>query len=77
MQKISEKKTAVRVRGTVTSFDTGKGYGFVVQGGGDELFADQKAILSDDLCILAIGDRVRFEVIDGPRGPRVSSVRAF
>jgi cold shock CspA family protein len=71
------KKTAVRVRGTVMSFDRGKGYGFVVQGGGDELFADQKAVQSDDLYILAIGDQVRYEVIDGPHGRCVASVRAI
>ena len=77
MQGTSEKKTAVRVRGTVTSFNSDKGYGFVVQGGGDELFADQKAVQSDDLYILAIGDHVRYEVIDGPQGPCVASVRAI
>lgn len=77
MQGISEEKAAVRVHGTVTSFDAGKGYGFVVQGGGDELFVDPRAIPSNDLYIMAIGDRVRYEVLDGPKGPCVSSVRAI
>jgi CspA family cold shock protein len=77
MEGSSNKQRAVRVSGTVTSYDAGKGYGFVARGGGPELFADQKAVQDDGPCILAIGDRVRYEVIEGSEGPYVSSVRAF
>lgn len=77
MEGTSERKTGVRVTGSVTSFDAGKGYGFVAREGGKEIFADQKEIQGDGLCVLAIGDRVRYEVIAGPEGPHVSWVRAF
>ena len=77
MKRTRKNQRAVRINGTVTSFDMAKGYGFVARGGGPELFADQKAFQDEGPYILAIGDRVRYEVIEGPEGPYVSSVRAF
>lgn len=77
MQVPDNTKTAVRVIGTVSSFDEDKGYGFVAQGGGKELFVDQAAIDSDGFSILAIGDHVRYVVIEGSEGPCVSSARAY
>jgi CspA family cold shock protein len=77
MEETSKKQRAARVSGTVTSFDMTKGYGFVAHGGGKELFAYPNENQGDDPYILAIGDRVRYVVSNGPEGPHVSSVRAF
>lgn len=76
MERASEE-TPVVVSGTVTSFDANRGYGYVAQGGGRELFADQRVSRTHDPHILAFGAHVVFEVIQGPQGPHVSSVRAF
>ena len=77
MQAIDNLKAAVRVTGTVTSFHAGKGYGFVAHNGGDELFVDLKANQDDGACILAIGDRVRYVIMEGSDGPFVTSARAY
>ena len=76
MKGISETMPVV-IRGTVTSFDIGKGYGYVAQGGGRELFADQTILHKHDPHFLALGARVVFEVIQGRQGPHASSVRAY
>ena len=73
----TNEKMPVMVSGTVTSFDAGRGYGYVAQGGGRELFADQTVPKRHDPHVLAFGARVVFAVIQGPQGPHVSSVHAF
>ncbi|MBD3299381.1 MAG: cold-shock protein [candidate division Zixibacteria bacterium] len=70
-------KTEVWVTGTVTSFSADKGYGFVANAGGEELFVDPQAHQNDGASILAIGDRVRFVITEGPNGRCVSSARAY
>jgi cold shock CspA family protein len=77
MMEGSNEKMPVMISGTVTSFDAGRGYGYVAQGGGRELFADQLIRQRHDPHIFGFGARVVFEVVQGPRGPHVSSVRAF
>lgn len=69
--------TPVVVSGTVVSFVPGMGYGYIAQGGGRELFADPRVHQRHDPHILAFGAHVVFEVIQGPQGPHVSSVRAY
>jgi len=77
MRGSSETNAPVMVSGTVTSFDAGKGFGYVAQGGGRELFVEQREPQSHDPRFLALGDRVVFEVIQGREGPHVCSVRRF
>ena len=74
--EISETRPIV-VNGTVTSFVPGIGYGYVAQGGGRELFVDQRICQKHDPHMFAFGARVVFEVVQGPQGPHVSSVRAY
>lgn len=66
---------AVVVNGTVTSFEIGKGYGFVADGGGMELFAPSGDIYGHGLGHSLLGQRVRFEVFQGRLGPLVVAVR--
>jgi len=77
MSGTHESRVSARVIGRVTSFTTAKGYGFVAQEGGEELFADEKMNQGDDSYILAIGDRVRYDVVEGPEGPCVAWAHAF
>jgi cold shock protein len=69
------KKNGNTVEGTVKSFDVGKGYGFISQDGvTKEVFVHQEAIMGENNRNLAAGDRVSFEVTEGPKGPRAASV---
>jgi len=65
-----------RVEGTVTSFDNGKGFGFIaLKGSSKEVFVHQHAILGTRNRTLAVGDRVSFELTEGPKGPRAAKVK--
>lgn len=58
--------------GTVKWFkDT---YGFIEQDGGPDVFVHFSAITSDGYRTLRQGQRVSFEVIDDPKGPRAANV---
>ena len=72
---VDAKANGNSVEGTVKSFDTGKGFGFITQDGvAKEVFVHKEAMTGDGDHILAAGDRVSFEVTEGPKGPRAASV---
>lgn len=63
------------VQGTVKWFNDAKGYGFISpDDGSEDLFAHFSAIQSDGFKSLKEGQRVRFEVVDGPKGKQASSI---
>jgi len=66
-----------RITGTVKWFDAGKGYGFVARDGGTDVFVHQSAIQSEGYRTLAEGQRVEFEVEQGPKGAKASNVIAL
>lgn len=69
------KLNANTVEGTVKSFDVGKGFGFITQDGASkEVFVHKEAIMGEGNRISA-GDRVSFEVSEGPKGPRANCVQ--
>lgn len=69
------KSNGNTVEGTVKSFDIGKGFGFISQDGvTKEVFVHQEAVMGDGNHGLVSGDRVSFEVTEGPKGPRAASV---
>jgi len=61
--------------GTVKWFNDSKGFGFISQEGGQDVFVHYSAIESEGFKSLAEGDRVSFEIADGPKGPQASNVR--
>ena len=61
--------------GTVKWFNDSKGFGFISQEGGQDVFVHYSAIESQGFKSLAEGDRVSFEIADGPKGPQASNVR--
>jgi cold shock protein len=68
--------TANFVEGTVASFDSTKGWGFIaLEGSEKDVFVHHEAIEGECTRILEVGDRVRFELIRGPKGPRAASVK--
>ncbi len=65
----------MRTQGTVKWFDAKKGFGFIQQeDGGDDLFVHHSAIQSEGHKTLAEGNRVEFEVGEGPKGPVAENV---
>ncbi|CAN5280108.1 MAG: cold shock domain-containing protein [Gemmatimonadetes bacterium] len=61
-------------KGRVKWFNDAKGYGFIEQEAGDDVFVHFTAIQSDGFKTLAEGQEVEFEVNDGKKGPQATSV---
>lgn len=63
--------------GTVKWFNESKGFGFIAQdGGGKDVFVHFSAIQGSGFKTLAEGQKVSFDVQDGPKGPQASNVVA-
>ncbi|HET6754508.1 MAG TPA: cold-shock protein [Jiangellaceae bacterium] len=62
-------------QGTVKWFNSEKGYGFIAVDGGQDLFVHYTAIDMEGYRSLEDGQRVEFEVGQGPKGPQAESVR--
>jgi CspA family cold shock protein len=60
--------------GVVKWFNDQKGYGFIEQENGQDVFVHHSAILASGFRTLNEGDRVTFEVEDGPKGPSATQV---
>jgi CspA family cold shock protein len=61
-------------QGTVKWFNSEKGFGFITQDGGADVFVHFSAIGGDGYKELKENQRVEFDVTDGPKGPQAASV---
>jgi CspA family cold shock protein len=61
--------------GTVKWFSNEKGYGFIQQDGGDDVFVHFSEIAGDGYKTLAEGQRVEFEVTEGDKGKQANGVQ--
>lgn len=63
--------------GTVKWFNDSKGFGFITpEGGGKDLFAHFSAIQGSGFKTLSEGQRVKFDVVTGPKGEQASNISA-
>lgn len=60
--------------GTVKWFDAKKGFGFISCEDGKDVFVHFSAIVSDGFKNLEEGQKVKFEIVDGQKGPQASNV---
>jgi len=63
--------------GTVKWFNESKGFGFIAQDGGQDVFVHHTAIQAKGFRTLQEGERVRFDVVEGKKGPAAENVEVL
>jgi len=62
------------IQGTVKWFNESKGFGFLSHEGGPDVFVHHSEIRAEGFRTLNEGDKVQFEITQGPKGPQASNV---
>ena len=62
------------LQGTIKWFNESKGFGFIEQEEGKDIFVHYSAIQGNGFKTLNEGDKVEFDVVDGPKGPAAANV---
>jgi cold shock protein len=68
---------AERKQGSVKWFNSTKGFGFISQPEGEDVFVHFKSIVGDGYRSLAENDKVEFTVVQGEKGPQASEVKVI
>ena len=61
-------------KGTVKWFNAKKGFGFISDESGNDVFVHFSALKMDGFKVLEEGDQVEFEVVHGEKGPQAANV---
>ncbi len=62
-------------KGTVKWFNDAKGFGFISQENGEDVFVHYSAVQGEGFRSLAEGEKVEFDVVKGPKGYQAANVR--
>jgi CspA family cold shock protein len=62
------------MQGTVKWFNNQKGYGFISDSDGNDVFVHYSGLMMDGFKALEEGQEVEFEVTDGSKGPQATNV---
>ena len=62
------------MKGTVKWFNNQKGYGFISDEGGNDVFVHYSGIATDGFKSLEEGAAVEFDVVEGAKGPQATNV---
>jgi cold shock protein len=68
------RSRAMPEQGTVKWFNDAKGYGFIVRERGADVFVHHASIIAEGFRTLSEGDRVSFDVVEGPKGLQAKNV---
>jgi CspA family cold shock protein len=74
-RKDFERKHRIVSKGTVKWFNDAKGFGFISQDSGEDVFVHFSAIQAEGFRSLAEGDPVEFDLVQGPKGFQAANVR--
>jgi CspA family cold shock protein len=66
---------AERKQGSVKWFNSSKGFGFIEQSSGDDVFVHFQSIIGDGYKSLEENDKVEYSVTQGPKGLQASEVK--
>lgn len=69
------RKVSQMEQGTVKWFNAAKGFGFISRQGGEDVFVHFKEIVGEGYKSLNEGDKVEFNVTQGPKGLQAQSVK--
>lgn len=74
VQVSAKEDGSLKVQGTVKWFNNAKGYGFIGQTDGTDVFVHYTAIAGEGYRSLQEGDAVEFEIVQGQKGPQAANV---
>jgi len=73
-QRRAKRREVILAKGLVKWFDTKKGYGFIEQPGGEDVFVHYTGIEGNGFRSLRAGEEVKFEISVGPKGAQATKV---
>jgi len=71
---VEEEENAAMANGTVKWFNDSKGFGFIQQDNGEDVFVHFSVIQDEGFKSLAEGQAVTFDVVQGPKGLQAANV---
>ena len=74
-EKFNSKEKKEMAKGKVKWFNDAKGFGFLEQENGEDVFCHFSAISGEGFKSLQEGDAVEFDVVKGAKGPQAENVR--